>query len=61
MDKEELMPTYEYKCEVCGSVIDFFKEMGEDREPSCCGNIMTRIWSPTPVHFKSSGFYKTGG
>ena len=31
--------------------------------PSCplCGNNMSKVFSPTPVHFRGTGFYKTGG
>jgi putative FmdB family regulatory protein len=54
------MPKYDYKCDTCGSTIEFERGMGEDREPSCCFNIMTRIWSSAPsVMFTGSGFYST--
>ena len=34
--------------------------MGEDREPTCCSNIMTRVWTTAPnVMFNGSGFYST--
>jgi putative FmdB family regulatory protein len=54
------MPRYDYRCNTCMSVIEFERGMGEDREPSCCSNIMTRIWSSAPgVMFTGSGFYST--
>jgi putative FmdB family regulatory protein len=54
------MPVYDYKCNVCSSVIEFQRGFGEDREPSCCQTIMTRMWtSPPGVLFNGSGFYST--
>ena len=55
------MPTYEYKCNVCGNQQEIAKEFGDDSVPTCCQASMTRVWSSTPVIFKTSGFYKTGG
>lgn len=55
------MPSYDYVCQTCGGTTTVQREMGEDREPTCCGQIMSRIWTATPVHFKTGGFYKTGG
>lgn len=53
------MPTYEYKCISCNSIIDFQRNFGEDREPSCCGSIMQRVWSSPGIVFNGSGFYST--
>jgi putative FmdB family regulatory protein len=53
------MPTYDYKCKSCYSVLEFQRGMGEDREPVCCNSIMERVWTPTPAIFNSNGFYKT--
>ena len=55
------MPTYDYKCEQCGVTIEFERGFGEDREPTCCQTIMTRVWSAPAVKFNGSGFYSTGG
>jgi len=53
------MAYYDFECKVCAKVIET-----DDPTPlpcTCCGNLMVRIWSSTPVHFKGTGFYSTGG
>jgi putative FmdB family regulatory protein len=56
------MPTYEYNCVTCETSQDITRKF-EDPEnlPSCpiCGYHMTRVYSPTGIQFKGSGFYKT--
>jgi putative FmdB family regulatory protein len=54
------MPTYEYKCNECGSQVEYERAFGEDHEPVCCQQTMSRVWSPTPTIFKTGGFYSTG-
>jgi putative FmdB family regulatory protein len=56
-----VVPTYEYKCNECGSQREVIKEFGDDSVPTCCQVSMTRVWSSTPVIFKTGGFYSTGG
>jgi len=54
------MPRYDYKCDTCGSVLEFERGMGEDREPVCCFKSMVRVWNSSPsVMFTGSGFYAT--
>jgi putative FmdB family regulatory protein len=53
------MPTYEYQCKVCNIAIEFQRGFGENREPSCCGEIMTRLWSSPGILFNGPGFYST--
>jgi putative FmdB family regulatory protein len=53
------MPVYDYKCILCGTVIEFRKEFGEDRGPTCCSQLMQRVWNATPAIFNGSGFYRT--
>jgi len=53
------MPIYDYKCNKCSMNIEFKREFGEDREPSCCGDIMSRQWTSPGVIFNGSGFYST--
>jgi len=55
------MPTYDYKCNECGSTREIQKDFGDNTEPTCCQATMTRVWSAIPVHFKTGGFYSTGG
>jgi putative FmdB family regulatory protein len=53
------MPVYEYKCSQCFSQIEFERGFGEDREPSCCGTTMIRVWNSFGIQFKGNGFYST--
>jgi putative FmdB family regulatory protein len=53
------MPVYDYKCSKCSTSLEFQRNFGEDREPSCCGEIMQRVWSSPGVLFNGSGFYST--
>jgi putative FmdB family regulatory protein len=53
------MPLYDYKCEKCSMSIEYQREIGEDREPTCCNQSMQRVWSSPGVIFNSSGFYST--
>ena len=53
------MPVYDYKCSKCSSHIEFSRGFGEDREPTCCEETMTRQWSSPGVIFNGSGFYST--
>lgn len=50
------MPKYDYKCNVCGSTIEFERGFGEDREPTCCNHTMSRVWSATPAIFRGGGW-----
>lgn len=55
------MPTYDYQCRSCGSVIEVIHPMTEDGPTTCevCGGEMRRILHPAGIIFKGSGFYKT--
>lgn len=53
------MPKYDYKCDVCSSLIEFERGIGEDREPSCCNQTMIRQWNSFGIQFNGSGFYST--
>lgn len=53
------MPKYDYKCTVCGSVVEFERGFGEDRGPSCCNQMMQRQWGNVGVIFNGGGFYST--
>ena len=61
MDKETVMPTYDYRCSICNMVQEVIRQYGEDHKPVCCGVIMDRVWTSNPVIFKGDGFYSTGG
>ena len=53
------MPVYDYRCTVCSISIEFKREFGEDREPLCCNQTMTRQWSAPTAIFNGNGFYST--
>ena len=57
------MPTYDYKCEVCGHTFEAFQSMQEDPIrvcPSCGEEKVKRLISAgAGLIFKGSGFYIT--
>jgi putative FmdB family regulatory protein len=53
------MPKYDYKCNQCFSQVEFEREFGEDREPTCCGKSMSRVWGSIGIVFNGPGFYST--
>jgi len=56
------MPTYDYECPGEGIKKELELPMNH-KTPKCetCGAEMNRIYTANPVHFKGTGFYKTGG
>lgn len=57
------MPTYEYKCDACGTTMDKQVPVEErDQVWECsCGQPMKRVYTAVPVKFNATGFYSTGG
>lgn len=60
------MPTYEYQCDVCGSVFDIFQSIKAQplKKADCetCGaktKVQRLIGTGGAVIFKGSGFYQT--
>jgi putative FmdB family regulatory protein len=53
------MPLYDYQCGKCSTTVEYERGFGEDREPSCCGEIMKRLWTSPGIIFNGSGFYST--
>lgn len=57
------MPKYDYKCKSCGAheiiAHGFYADEKHDCPMERCNGSMEKVFSPTPVHFKGSGFYKT--
>ena len=55
------MPIYEYKCDSCS--YRFEKKQGFHDEPAAtcpkCQEMARRVFHPTPIIFKGSGFYVT--
>ena len=55
------MPTYDYQCRECGHTIEVIHSMQESGPEACdrCGGELRRVFFPTGIIFKGSGFYKT--
>ncbi|MBV8117905.1 MAG: FmdB family transcriptional regulator [Candidatus Eremiobacteraeota bacterium] len=55
------MPLYEYKCAQCGKHIEVRHGFNERHREPCpaCGGTLTRVFNPSPIVFKGSGFYAT--
>lgn len=55
------MAVYDYRCSECGRVEEIEKPMLAIVEVTCssCDHSMIRVWHPTAVSFKGSGFYRT--
>lgn len=55
------MPTYEYRCEGCGSTFEVVQSIHDDALTTCekCGAPLRKVYAPVGIVFKGSGFYKT--
>ncbi len=57
------MPTYDYECEACGEVSEFFHAMSADPETECpeCGEYTLKrmIGAGAGFLFRGAGFYIT--
>jgi putative FmdB family regulatory protein len=55
------VPTYDYQCRSCGHTIEVIHSMREEGPSTCerCGGQLRRVFFPTGIIFKGSGFYKT--
>ena len=56
------MPTYDYECQSCGHVFEYFQSMSDDPLKECpkCGSEVKRlIGGGMGIIFKGSGFYVT--
>jgi putative FmdB family regulatory protein len=55
------VPTYDYQCRSCGSVTEVIHSMLEEGPSVCerCGGELRRVFYPTGIIFKGSGFYRT--
>jgi putative FmdB family regulatory protein len=56
-----LVPTYDYQCRSCGNRTEIIHSMHEDGPTTCelCGGALKRVFYPTGIIFKGSGFYST--
>ena len=55
------MPNYGYRCQPCQREFEIQQRMSEPPQAACpdCGGAGTRLFYPTGILFKGSGFYKT--
>lgn len=56
------MPTYDYECQSCGHIFEYFQSMSDDPLKECpkCGEGVKRlIGGGMGIIFKGSGFYVT--
>lgn len=59
---EREMPTYDYKCLVCGYDFEVFQKMTDDplnECPECSGEVKRLIGAGLGPIFKGTGFYQT--
>ena len=56
------MPIYEYECEKCACSFELKRRFDEDEGSPCCSQCrgkVRRLFSPSAIIFKGSGFYVT--
>ena len=56
------MPTYDYKCESCHDIFEYFQTMTDKplaECPKCTGKIRRLVSGGSGLIFKGTGFYKT--
>ena len=52
------MPIYEFECPVCKIRVEVDKSIHEERQPICCGQNMSRVYSSVAIQFKGTGWGK---
>jgi putative FmdB family regulatory protein len=55
------MPTYEYVCEECGDRVEVFQSFSAKplKIHEACGGALKKVFHPSGVVFKGSGYYVT--
>lgn len=55
------MPTYAYRCTACGNEFDIYQRFDEESLTTCpvCDAPLRKLFSPSGIVFKGSGFYRT--
>ena len=55
------MPTYAYRCTVCGHDFDTYQSFSDPVLTECpeCTGLLRKVLHPVGVVFKGSGFYRT--
>jgi putative FmdB family regulatory protein len=60
--REDIMPTYDYKCLDCGNTFEYFQSINDEPLsvcPNCKGALKRLIGTGAGPIFKGSGFYQT--
>ena len=54
------MPTYSYRCTVCGNAFDIVQAFTDDSLTECpvCGGKLRKLFAAVGVSFTGSGFYR---
>jgi putative FmdB family regulatory protein len=54
------VPTYDYQCRSCGTVVEVVHSMLEDGPTTCelCAGQLRRVINPSGIIFRGSGFYR---
>jgi putative FmdB family regulatory protein len=54
------MPNYDYECRSCGENQEITLPSDYKEEIRCghCGNVLFKIFSANPIHFKGTGWGK---
>jgi putative FmdB family regulatory protein len=60
-DRYSNMPTYEYLCQDCGDRLEVFQKFSEKplRTHDDCGGALQKVFHPSGIVFKGSGYYIT--
>lgn len=55
------MPTYEYRCQDCGTSVEVVQSFSAEPLTVCgvCGGRLRRVFHPVGIVLKGSGFYST--
>jgi len=55
------VPTYAYRCTVCGNEFEVKQSFSDDALTVCseCGGALRKLFNSVGVVFKGSGFYRT--
>lgn len=55
------MPTYEYQCRLCGERMEVFQKFSDKplRVHPQCGGELQKVFHPSGIVFKGSGYYVT--
>jgi putative FmdB family regulatory protein len=55
------VPTYSYRCTVCGHAFDAHQSFSDAALTACpqCDGLLRKVFSTPAVTFKGSGFYRT--